>query len=223
MAQRNGRRSESGRGYSSGSSSMLASLMSLAGGIGLGAGLLYLLDPDKGEKRRSRMLSGAASLASSAREYAGEALGSVGSTVGGMLGSAREYAGERVSDIGSYAGKKMRGVSEYASDKADEARQYAVEKLSGQTRAEHRINMSICALSSMALGAAMMYVFDPTSGRNRRSYVREQAGNLASQAGTYARDAGTAIRDKVSNMTSRGAETGSTTEEQQGQPQQWST
>jgi hypothetical protein len=220
MAQRNGRRSESGRDYSS-SSAWLSGLMSLAGGVGLGAGLLYLLDPDKGEKRRRRMMSGAANLASSAREYAGEALGGVGSKVGEMFGTAREYAGESMSGLGSYAGKKMRGVSDYASEKVDDARQYAVEKLAGETRAEHRINMSICALSSMALGAAVMYMFDPASGRNRRRYVSEQASNYASQAGEYARDAGTAIRDKVSSMTSGG----STTEQQQpqGQPQQWST
>jgi len=188
--------------------------MSLAGGVGIGAGLLYLLDPDKGAKRRDRMLSGAADLASSARHYTGDALGGVASTVSGLLGQAKDYAGERASDIGSYASSKTRGLSDYASDRVDQAREYAMEKLSGESAAHRRLNVSICALSSMALGAAVMYMFDPAAGRNRRRYVRDQAGNLASQAGNlasqatdYAREAGTAIRDKVGNMTGTATET----------------
>ena len=39
----------------SSSSGMMNTLLSLAGGVGIGAGLLYLLDPDKGVKRRQQV------------------------------------------------------------------------------------------------------------------------------------------------------------------------
>jgi hypothetical protein len=52
----------------------------------------------------------------------------------------------------------------------------------------------------MALGAALMYAFDPAMGRGRRRYVREQAGNLASEAGNYARQASDAIRSGVEQV-----------------------
>ena len=45
----------------------------MVGGVGIGAGLLYLLDPDKGQKRRNQILSSASDLASSAKDYAGDA------------------------------------------------------------------------------------------------------------------------------------------------------
>src|SRR5689334_16961361 len=87
---------------SSSSSGWLGGLLSLAGGVGLGAGLLYLLDPESGAKRRRRIMDGAHGLASSARDYAGEgygavsgAIGSVLGSVGSALGSARDYAADR--------------------------------------------------------------------------------------------------------------------------------
>jgi len=191
---------------STSSSGWLAGLLSMVGGVGIGAGLLYLLDPDKGQKRRNQILSSASDLASSAKDYAGDAFGSIGSKVGDALGSARDYASE-----------KMHGVSGYARDRADDVahgvRAYAQKQVFGETRAEHRVGVTICALSSMALGAALMYAFDPASGKNRRRYVRDKAGEFASSASDYARQAGDAIKngvgqvkDRVSNTTNRSTE-----------------
>jgi len=187
---------------SSSSSGWLAGLLSMVGGVGLGAGLLYLLDPDKGQKRRNQILSSASDLASTAKDYAGDAFGSIGSKVGDALGSARDYASE-----------KMHGMRGYASDRADDVRAYAQKQVFGESREQHRVGVTICALSSMALGAALMYAFDPNSGKNRRRYVRDKAGEFASSASDYARQAGDAIkngvdqvRDRVSNTTNRGNE-----------------
>jgi len=193
---------------SSSSSGWLAGLLSLVGGVGIGAGLLYLLDPDKGQKRRNQLMSSASDLASTAKDYAGDALGSIGSKVGDALGSARDYASD-----------KMHGVSGYARDRADDVRGFAQKQVFGETRAEHRVGVTICALSSMALGAALMYAFDPASGKNRRRYVRDKAGEFASSATDYARQAGDAIktgvgqvRDRVSNMSNRDTESSTSTQ-----------
>jgi hypothetical protein len=212
--RRNGNSNES-----SSSSSLITGLVSLAGGVGIGAGLLYLLDPDKGAKRRQQMLDRASGLASSAKGYAGETFDNVGSALSSALGSARDYAGEKLSgardyardyagdamsDAGSYASKQMRRAQRQARDFID-------RQTFGETHAQHRMGVTICALGSMALGAALMYVFDPAMGRGRRRYVKEQAENLASEAGNYARQAGDAIRtgveqvkEKVSGGTTSG-------------------
>jgi len=171
------------------SSGWLTGLLSMVGGVGIGAGLLYLLDPDKGEKRRSQILSSASDMASSAKDYAGDALGGIGSKVSSLIGSARDYAGE-----------KLHGVSDYANDRAKDVRDYAQRQVFGETRAEHRVGVTICALSSMALGAALMYAFDPASGKSRRRYVRDKAGELASSASDYARQAGDAIKSGVNQV-----------------------
>jgi hypothetical protein len=205
LMRRNGHSGETESG--SWSSGWLGGLFSLVGGVGIGAGLLYLLDPDKGQKRRERILGSAGDLASQARDYAGEALGGIGGKVGNMLGSAREYAGE-----------KLQGVSDYAHDRAGDVRDFAQRRVFGETRAEHRVGVTICALSSMALGAALMYAFDPASGKTRRRYVRDKAGELASAAGGYAHQAGEAIksgveqaREKVSGAASSSERFGAST------------
>jgi hypothetical protein len=186
---------------SSSSSGLLTGLMSLVGGVGIGAGILYLLDPDKGARRRHDLLAGASDLASSAKDYAGEAFGHVGSAVGSALGSARDYAGEKLSSARDYADDAMGDAGSYASKSWGRARRGARDFIQrqtfGETRSEHRLGVTLCALSSMALGAAIMYAFDPASGRNRRRYIREQAGNLGSQASEYAQQAGQAIRSGI--------------------------
>jgi hypothetical protein len=200
----------------------LSGLLTLAGGVGVGAGLLYLLDPDKGAKRRKQIMKGASHFADSAREYAGDAYDSLGGTIGSALssvgqfasdkfGAARDYAGEKLSAMGDYASGATSGARGYARDKYDDALAYAQKKVFGETRAEHRLGVTVCALSSMALGAALMYAFDPKSGRNRRQAVMEKASDMYSHAGDYAHKATDAIKsgyntvkDKVGSMAGGG-------------------
>jgi len=195
--RRNGYTEESESQRSSG---WLGGLFSLVGGVGIGAGLLYLLDPDKGKKRREQILDSASDLASHAKDYAGDALGSVGSTIGSALSSARDYAGEKLHGVSDYASKRLHGARDYASDRADDVRAYAQKQVFGETRAEHRVGVTICALSSMALGAALMYAFDPAMGKNRRKIAREKASEFASSAGSYAHQAGEALKSGVNQV-----------------------
>jgi len=181
---RNGR---SDSGESASKSSGVGKLMSLVGGIGLGAGLLYLLDPENGRKRRRSLLGSVQNLG-----------GGIGDTVGGWLGSARDYASDAaggaydsvssaVGSVGSTAGKYLGKARDYVADTTQGARQYAVESLGGEMPGNHKVGLTICALSSMAVGAALMYVFDPNSGKGRRRVVRD-----------YASDAGRKVADAVS-------------------------
>jgi hypothetical protein len=183
---------------------LITGLVSLAGGVGIGAGLLYLLDPDKGAKRRQQILEGASDLASSAKGYAGETFGNVGSALSSALGSARDFAGEKLSGARDYAGDTMSDAGSYASKQMSraqrQARDFIQRQTFGETRSEHRMGVTLCALGSMALGAALMYAFDPAMGRERRRYVKEKAGNLASETSNYARQASDAIRSGVEQV-----------------------
>jgi len=194
------RNGHTGESESRSGSGWLGGLFSLVGGIGIGAGLLYLLDPDKGKRRRQQILESASDLASHAKDYAGGALGSVGSVLGSAVGSAGDYAGEKLHKVGDFARGRLRGVQDYAGDRADDIRAFAQKQVFGETRAEHRVGVALCALSSMALGAALMYAFDPAAGKNRRRIAREKASEFASSASGYAQQAGDAIKSGVSQI-----------------------
>jgi len=165
-----------------GSGGGLGKMMAVVGGVGLGAGLLYLLDPDNGRRRRSSLLHGVQGLGSS-----------LGGTVGGWLGSARDYAAGTASSayegaagalgsVGSSASSLVGRAGDYLSDKSYEARRYAIESLGGEMPG-HKTAMTICALSSMAIGAALMYVFDPKSGSQRRRVAQDYARDHLGQYG----------------------------------------
>jgi len=200
------------------SSSWLTGLMSLAGGIGIGAGLLYLLDPEMGQKRRRNIMSGARhmgeNLAGTASDWLTSAGDYAGETAKSARKSTRRFARDRADEasgmmsgaLGSvrdFVGDKFGGVSDYASGKYEDAKGYLQDRLGRETRMEHRIGVSICALSSMALGAALMYVFDPTMGRSRREAAMETAGDMASRAGDYASQAGGYVKEQASNLASQ--------------------
>jgi hypothetical protein len=181
---------------------MLTGLLSLAGGVGIGAGLLYLLDPDQGEKRRRRILSGAQSLGervttpaagllSSAREYAGDVV----DRVRGTASSARDYADDATSGIRGFVSSKLAG-----------GREALERQVCGETRTERIIGQTICALGSMALGAALMYVLDPSMGRRRREIAMQKAGEYTHRAGDALRSGYESARGSVSEMASRAGE-----------------
>jgi hypothetical protein len=194
--------------------SMVSNFMAIAGGVGLGAGLLYLLDPDKGMQRRRQIADGvgglgrsladsAASWGSSAGEYTADTArgltSSAASTAGKAAAGAGGLLGGALSGVANLLGEKLDGARDYAHDRTDAARHYLQDKICPETRAEHRIAMGICALSSMAVGAALMYVFDPAMGRTRRQLAVNQSRDLASQATDYARNAASTVSETVTS------------------------
>src|SRR3569623_1717214 len=98
-------RSDSGN-CASGSSGF-GKLLSLVGGIGLGAGLLYLLDPDSGNKRRRGILRGVQNLGSGLADTAGGWLGSAKDYASDAYDSAYGSASSAVGSVGSRVGKYL--------------------------------------------------------------------------------------------------------------------
>jgi len=174
---------------------MFGKVMSIVGGVGLGAGLLYLLDPDSGNKRRRQIMRSIEGLGSGIAGRASSLLHSAGDTAG----SAYDSLSSAVGSAGSAASRYLGKARDYTADKSYDARRYAIESLGGEMLHSHKVGMTLCALSSMALGAALMYVFDPASGRNRRqvaqSYAKDRLGGVSNAVNTGYR----AVADKVSS------------------------
>src|SRR4051812_44052089 len=136
------------------SSGWLSGLMSLAGGVGLGAGLLYLLDPEQGQKRRRNIASGARSFGSniaesasdwltSAGDYAGDTARSTTKSARRMASDSAEQAGGMLSgalgSVRGFVGEKLGGVSDYAGGKYENAKGYLQDQLCEETRMQHRV------------------------------------------------------------------------------------
>jgi hypothetical protein len=236
MRRSNGRKSttQSRAAYCSTSTAdMTKAGIALLGGAALGAGLLYLLDSEKGAQRRRHLTRGASnlghslaegagSLASSAADYAGSAW----SGLRNLTGSAGDYA----SDAGDYARDTARSTGGFFSDKYNRARAVFNKDLMVEDRSHHRTELTLYSLGSMVLGATLMYLLDPVMGRARRgqmtSYARSAGDTVTSagqsvagyarsageSVGDYTRKAGQAVRsganyvsDGVKNMTGMGA------------------
>jgi len=200
--RRNGRAESSQQQCSTGSS-LLTGLASLAGGIGIGAGLLYLLDPDQGQRRRRQLMSGAQSLGdrvstpamgllSSVRGYASDAMDSAR----GSASSARDYADDATSGIRGFVSSKLAG-----------GRAALERQVCGETHTEHMLGVTVCALGSMALGAALMYVLDPSMGQRRRQMAMDKASEYTGRAGEALRSGYDSARSSVSDMAHRAGDT----------------
>ncbi len=175
-------------------------VLSLIGGIGLGAGLLYILDPDKGRRRRESLLHGAQDLGRGVADRAGSWAHTAKDYAGDAASSVIETVSSAVNRLAGRGGEYAKQARDYASEKADTARQYALHQLGGHD--SHILSTTACALGSMALGVALMYAFDPTSGRNRR----RAAADMARQAAHKASDVAGTVSEAVSGAVSTGYE-----------------
>ena len=139
----------------------------LIGGVGLGAGLIYMLDPERGEQRRA--------------------------TARTQLERYRRQTGDLWYHTTRSLGRQMRKLlamtplaRRYRKPRPAELLLACVEQLG--------ILKGILTLGCTGLGAGMMYVLDPKLGRRRRALVRDKAqaywrrmGKLISQTARDAR------------------------------------
>jgi len=165
---------------------------SVLGGLGIGALLMYLFDPEEGQQRRGYLTEAASDLASRA---------------GSTLGSAWESASDTASDLGDRASsalssRRTRGLfsglfsraRDTASDWADSASDWLPDRrtlsrarkyLPARDEGFDTSSLLLTAAGAFALGAMMMFTFDPQSGRRRRALARDKAYSAARQTGEY--------------------------------------
>jgi hypothetical protein len=120
--------------------------MWLLGGLGLGAGLMYLLDPKQGEERRD--------------------------LVRGSLGDYGHQTGNFLGDTGRTLGRQAQAVR--AMTRGPFRRQPGLgERL--LTQAEQLgMTTGIVLVGCVGLGAGLVWLLEPQSGPQRRARLREK-------------------------------------------------
>lgn len=166
--------------------SLVGSGLTLLGGLAIGAGVMYLLDPDEGPGRRKYI-----------RKTAGGLLHSAGDRFGSAYESAADTGyslRDRVSDLAGSAGKMLRRSRDRAQDYIDE---YAGEEEEG---------IGTGTVLTMILGgsalAAVAYMLTTEYDSIRRGDFRGAASHVYQRAS----DAASAVRDTASEVAERAGE-----------------
>lgn len=166
---------------------------------------------DRARDVGQRLSEGAQSFGSSFSERAQGARDAGSSAAGSAYGGARDWLsgwGESIGDWGRSIGRRF---SRSASDAGDRARDYrdrardTARDYAGRARAmlpwaeeeSHATAYTVAGLSAAALGAAAIYLFDPTNGRGRRKMVADKATRIVNDTGRAFRQAGRYATDMM--------------------------
>jgi len=201
---------------------------SILGGAGIGAALMYIFDPDQGRRRREYIADHAQDIAGSAWDTVSNQARNIGSAAADYTSSAANVTRDKAKslydsarDVASgwlgRASDATSGVRGRASDFLDDASdwgndQYQAAKKSykrGITRAssalgaEHQgisvAGAAFTALTTLAIGAGLMYLLDPSAGAQRRRMVRDKTMDAARQTGGAVSSAAQTVGRKVSD------------------------
>jgi len=131
-------------------------IMWLLGGLGLGAGLMYLLDPEKGAERRDVLRGHVA-------DY--------GDQTGALWDDTRRTLGQQAQ-----AGLARTSMLFIPQPGLGERRRRQAE--------ERSLPLGLCLLGWAGLGAGLVYLLEPQGGPQRRARLRETMGGYWHTAAT---------------------------------------
>ncbi len=104
---------------------LLENTLTLLGGAGLGAAIMYLFDPDQGPSRREDLSSTASDALSSTGEAVHSTLHGARSSAKSLAGRISEYAHDLADHVGQHASEVSGRASSLASDAISSARRSA--------------------------------------------------------------------------------------------------
>jgi hypothetical protein len=179
--------------------------LALVAGAGIGATMMYLFDPDRGQARRQRAGECARNALDTTAAAAGAAWDTVAETTANLAHSAAD------SDIAHRVGDAARGMAAGAMGKLSDlgsnfgesavaTKRDWVNRASlaiGRDRDRHYVSQTACALGAMALGAGLVWMFDPRLGRSRRAWLRDKSVRLCNETGDFFRRSGRTIADHM--------------------------
>jgi hypothetical protein len=191
---------QSDEGCAGSGMNLTTGLLSLAGGLGVGAAMMYLFDPEAGRERRQHAADAARQAMESGGTMLGSAVHTVGETAQGALDSAREYVPSRKS-----LNRAADSASESAHSWLDSARGYVPDVRSyvpsvhfgRQQRGVSGTTASAAALSALALGVGAMWLFDPNRGRGRRAWIGQKITRCLNETGQFMNATGRHLRNKA--------------------------
>jgi len=204
-----GRRDDRGGNDNGGSRSsgpnLLTALLSVASGIGIGAGVMYLLDPKSGEERREYLAEKASDFAHDAwdtvSEHAADASSTIAATAPKILNKVRN-AGDTAEDARRAAGSATSGflssAGSYLPDFSD-VRGKVSSMIPFQRRRSNAAPIAAAtgaSLAALAIGASAMWLFDPDRGRGRRAWIGQKFSRAANETGQFMRATGRHLANK---------------------------
>jgi hypothetical protein len=179
--------------------------MSLLGGAGLGAVLMYLLDPEAGQERRENVKS----LASRAAERSSDVLHNAWDMASEKLSPLADRASEIGASGMATASSLSSRLADRAGDAADSLRKGARRQMrsardtaSGWFGHEEersyvpRASTALSAAAALAVGVGAMYLLDPTDGARRRALIRDKTTHWLNEAGGFFRATGKRLRNR---------------------------
>jgi len=173
------------------------SVFSLIGGVGLGAAVMYLLDPQAGADRRHRVSQAAMDAAHSAGDMLETTWHSAGDAAH-RASAALHSAGHEAVDRGHEAG---RSLSASLHDLRPAARRlYARAMPMFQHRHDMRhevVKDALLITAAAAVGAGLMMLLDPSEGRRRRAAIRDKVSHGIEETSRLARNTGRYIAEKA--------------------------
>ncbi len=200
--------------------STLSSGLKLIGGAGLGAVLMYLLDPDEGEQRRTEWSDKAARAAATS----GTALGNFADIAGNVAGNVWDLTTDagramaaRAAEAGSAgaaaasgfganfaerAGDTAHGLHKGARRQMKHARK-STSKWFGQEEEPSYVpetSTVVSAVTALAAGVGLMYLLDPTDGPRRRNTLLGKATRCLNETGDFFRRTGRHLSNRSRGM-----------------------
>lgn len=208
------------RNASNCSSSALTGGLKLIGGAGLGAVLMYLLDPEAGRRRREAWSDKASRAASTTGSVLGNAA-EVGGNVAGNLWDMTTEAGQTMahraaqasaagaaaashfgSNLAERAGETAHDLHYGAHRQARSARKTASGWLGHEEKKRYvpDTDVAVSAATALAAGLGLMYLLDPTDGARRRSWLLGKATRCANETGDFFRRTGRHLANRSRGM-----------------------
>jgi hypothetical protein len=191
------------------SRSMGMGAFSLIAGTGIGAALMYQLDPEAGQERRAHLRSTAAHAA----ERSGDVLHNAWDMASEKLSPLAERAAEMGSSGMSAASSLGARLAERADDTAHSMHRsarrqmrHARDAASGWFGHEEQrsyvpsAGTALSAMGALALGVGAMYLLDPTDGARRRAMMRDKATRCLNETGDFFRRTGRHLANRSRGM-----------------------
>jgi len=187
--------------------------LGVAAGAGIGAALMFLLDPEQGRRRRERLAEAAALAAHRAGEMAHDAWDTTTDAAAG--GAAALYAATPSSKEIRRGGRRLWGRTSDAVGSAAEstrdtaggwlesARSYLpelphvhVHRASQHHREVSGTTAGAGAAGALLLGLGAMWLLDPDRGRARRAWIGQKTNRLLNETGRFMRATGRHVANK---------------------------
>lgn len=204
--------------------------LSLMLGAGLGLGLMYLLDPERGPQRRGRLSKATNQTLGRTGALVGSAWHTVSDTARAASNTvsehARDWSNQITPEEARAAGKRLhrRGqrVVDSATSQFTDTRDRLMDRVRGARESvrsvadraasqmgyerehSHIVGQTTCAIGSLALGAGLWYLFDPRLGYARRSKLLGMGARCLRETGSFLRSTGSYVSGKMQGVVAEG-------------------